>query len=176
MRLLLIFLFALFSIFGGRPTEKTEIYLEKGNQLIAFQVSGEKGKVTFNHLDAGSYQISLVFPQQEGKFIKDKPKHRSLSKASYNARKRTYYYQGTEGYFAIHFSGISNIKSENFVAVFKEEKDEDSTYNVIAELGAHRNNAGISIRVETLTAAQFKNVTEKPNANNISLLSIPNIH
>jgi len=176
VRLLLIFLFAVFSIFGGRPTEKTEIYLEKGKQLIAFQVSGEKGQVDFNHLDAGSYRISIVFSQQEGKFIKDKPKNRSLSKAAYNARKKTYYYQGTEGYFAIHFSGISNIKGENFVAVFKEEKDEDSTYNVIAEFGAHRNNAGISIRVETLTAAQFKNATEKKGTNNISMLSIPNIH
>ena len=175
MRLLLVLFITLFSVFGGRPTEKTEIYLEKGKQLIAFQVSGEKGKVAFNHLDAGSYRISIVFPQQEGKFIKDKPKNRSLSKAAYNPRKKTYYYQGTEGYFAVHFSGISNIKSENFVAAFNEEKDEDSAYYVIAEFGAHRNNAGIGIRVETLTAAQFKNATEKKGTNDISMLSIPNL-
>jgi len=163
------------SVFGGHPTEKAEIYLEKGKQLVAFQVSGEKGRVAFNHLDAGSYRVSIVFPQQEGKYIKDKPRHRSLSKATYNQRKKTYYYQGTEGYFAIHFSGISNIKSENFVAVFKEEKDEDSTYNVIAEFGAHRNNAGIGIRIETLTAAQFKKATEKASSKDLSMLSIPNI-
>lgn len=175
MRLLIILLLAVVSLFGGRPADQVEIYLEKGNQLVAFQVTGEKGKVTFNHLDAGSYRLSLVFPQQEGKYISDKPKYRSLSKASYNARRKTYYYQGSEGYFAIRFSGISGIKSEKFIAVFKEEKEEDGTYYVVAEFGAHRNNAGLTIQVEALKASQYKRVTENKGTINISTLSIPNI-
>lgn len=175
MHLFIVLLYTILSIFGGQPTEKAEVYLEKGRQLTGFQVTGVKGKAEFNYLDAGSYRVSIVFPQQDGKFMKDKPKYRSLSKASYNSRKRTYYYQGNEGYFAIHFSGISNVKSENFVAVYKEEKDEDSTYQVLAEFGAHKNNASLSIRVETLTPARFKKLVEKPGTNDISILSIPNI-
>jgi len=173
VRLFIILSLFLFTVFGGRPTQKAEIYLEKGRQLIAFQVTGEKGKVQFSHFDAGSYRLLVVFPQQEGKYIETKPKHQTMSKASYNPRKKTYYYQGNEGYFAVHFSGISNIKSENFNTVFKEEKDEDGNYNVIAEFGAHRKNAGMDIQVEALTAAQFKKATEK--ATDISTLSIRNI-
>lgn len=174
MRLLLILLLPVFLLFGGKRAEKTEVYLEKGKQLIAFQVTGEKGKVAFDHLDEGSYRLLLVFPQQEGKYIKDKPRHRTLSKAAYNRRKKTYYYQGSEGYFAIKFFGISKVKSENFLAVFKEERDEEDTYNVIARFGAHANNASIGISVKAITAAQFQKATEKAG-NDISTLSIPNI-
>ncbi len=174
VRLLLILFVALLSIFGGRPAEKAEIYLENGTGLIAYQQTGEKGKVSFGHLDAGSYRLLVIFPQQEGKYIKEKPKHRSLTKATYNPRNKTYYYQGKEGFFAIHFSGISNVKSENFQAVYKEERDEEETYNLIVQFGAHRNNASIKISVAAITAAQFKKASEKAGTD-ISTLSIPNI-
>lgn len=174
MYFLVILLIAMLSIFGGRPAEKVEVYLEKGKQLIAFQATGEKGKVSFDHLDEGSYRLLIIFPQQEGKYIKDKPKNRTLTKAAYNPRKKTYYYQGDEGYFSIKFQSISKVKSENFVAVFKEEHDEEDTYNVIAQFGAHGGNASMGLSVKALTAAQFKKATEK-TANDISTLSIPNI-
>lgn len=174
MRLLLILFVALLSIFGGRPAEKAEIYLEKGTELIAFQRTGEKGKVSFDYLDAGSYRLLVIFPQQDGKYIKEKPKHRSLTKATYNPRNKSYYYQGKEGFFAIHFSGISNIKSENFHAMYKEERDEEDTYNLIVQFGAHRNNASIKINVEAITAVQFQKACEKAGTD-ISTLSIPNI-
>ncbi|WP_340111791.1 hypothetical protein [Maribellus mangrovi] len=173
MRLLFFLLAGLILLFGGKPAKNTGIYLEKGSQLIAYQLTGDKGKVSFEYLDEGNYKISVLFPQQEGKYIKDKPKHRTLSKASYNAKKKTYYYQGNEGYFAIKFSGLSRIKSENFNAVFHEEKNGEDTYNVILQFGAHGKNASISVSVEALTAAQFKKATDK--ATNISTLSIPNI-
>ncbi|WP_167616620.1 hypothetical protein [Maribellus sediminis] len=173
MRLLLILLTGLILLFGGKPAKNTGVYLEKGSQLIAYQITGEKGKVSFTHLDAGSYRISLLFPQQEGKYMDSKPKHRTMSKASYNAKKKTYYYQGNEGFFAIKFDGMSKIKSENFKAVFKEEKDENDTYKIIVQFGAHGNNASIDIAVEALTASQYKKTTDK--ASDISTLSIPNI-
>lgn len=173
MRLLFLLFAGLILLFGGKPAKNTGLYLEKGSQLIAYQITGDKGKVSFDYLDEGSYKISVLFPQQEGKYIKDKPKHRTLSKASYNTKKRTYYYQGDEGYFAIKFSGLSKIKSENFNAVFSEEKDGEDTYNVILQFGAHGTNASITVSVEVLTAAQFKKATDK--ATNISNLSIPNI-
>lgn len=137
-------------------------------------MTGEKGKVNFDHLDAGSYKITIIFPQQGGKYTKVKSRQRSQTKAAYIPRKKTYYYQGNEGYFAIHFSGIDNIKSENFLTVFEEEHDEENTYNVIARFGAHRDNADIHISVETLKAAQFKKASEKAGSN-ISTLSIPDI-
>lgn len=161
MNLFILFWISVFTIFSGKPASKTEVYLEKNTQLVAFQVTGELGKVSFKHLDAGSYRLSLIFPQQQGKFLKEKPRHQTLTKATYNENKKTYYYQGQEGYFSIKFIGRSKITKENFKAIFKEEKDEEDTYNVIAEFGAHNKGAVLSIQVKAITAAQFKKATNK---------------
>lgn len=161
MNLLVLLFIAVFSIFTGKPTAKTEVYLEKGEQLIAFQGTGEKGKASFSHLDAGSYNLSILLPQQEGKYIKEKPKHESMTKATYNPKTKTYYYQGTEGFFSIKFTGISKIKSENFKAVFKEDREEEDTFNVIAEFGVHKNGGSIGVFVKAITASQFKKASDK---------------
>lgn len=174
MRLFVILFVAFLSIFSGKPAKNTEVYLEKGKQLIAYQITGEKGRVDFKHLDPGSYRLSVIFPQQDGKYIKDKPKHRTLVKTTYNAKNKTYYYQGNEGFFALKFTGLSKVKGENFRAVFKEEKTEEKTFIIISEFGAHGNNASIGISVQAITAAQFKRASEK-STNDISTISIPNI-
>uniref|UniRef100_UPI00321804E0 hypothetical protein n=1 Tax=uncultured Draconibacterium sp. TaxID=1573823 RepID=UPI00321804E0 len=163
MNLLVFLFFTVFSIFTGKPASKTEIYLEKGahNEVVAFQVTGAKGQVTFKHLDAASYRLLVLFPQQEGKYIKEKPKHQTLTKATYNPKTKTYYFQGTEGYFSIHFSGLSKIQSENFKAVFKEDRDEEVTYAIIAEFGAHKDGASVSLLIKAITAAQFKKAADK---------------
>lgn len=161
MNLFIALFFTIFSIFIGKPAENTEVYLEKGGQLIAFQATGEKGKVSFKHLDEGSYKLLLVFPQQEGKYIKEKPKHETMTKATYNPKNKTYYYQGTEGFFSIKFRGISKIRSENFSAIFREERDEEDKYNAIAEFGIHNSGGSIGIFVEAITAAQFKKAADK---------------
>ena len=161
MNLFIVLFFSILSIFVGKPAEETKVYLEKGGQLIAFQVTGEKGKVSFKHLDEGSYKLLLVFPQQEGKYIKEKPRHKTMTKATYNTRKKAYYYQGTEGFFAIKFRDISKIKNENFLAVSREEFDEDEKSNAIAEFGIHNAGGSISVSVEAITAAQFKKAADK---------------
>lgn len=171
MNLFVLLFISIFSIFTGKPATKTEVYLENGSELIAFQLTGEKGKASFGHLDAGKYQILLLFPQQEGKYLKEKAKHQTMTKATYNPKTKTYYYQGTEGYFSIHFSGISKINGENFKAVFKEDRDDEEIYSIISEFAAHRNGASISLSVKAITAAQFKKAADKIGQD-ISTLSI----
>ena len=150
-----------FTIFPGKPAQHTEVYLERGGQLIAFQATGTQGKVTFDHLDAGSYSLSLVFPQQDGKYLKEKPKHQTMTKATYNPKNKTFYYTGKEGFFSIKFINISRVKSENFKAVFKEDHDEEDTYKIIAEFGAHKDGASMGIFIKAITASQFKKATDK---------------
>lgn len=163
MNLFVLLFLSFFSIFSGKPAAEIRVYLEKGAQkeLIAFQLTGEKGKVSFHHLDAASYRLLLIFPQQEGKYIKEKPRHQTMTKATYNPKTKTYYYQGFEGYFAIKFSGISKIDGENFAAVFKEERGEIENINCIAEFGAHKNGASISLFVKAITASEFKKAADK---------------
>jgi len=163
MNLFVLLFFAVLSIFTGKPAPRAEVYLEKGaqKQLVAFQVTGEKGKVSFHHLDAASYRLLLIFPQQEGKYIMEKRKHQTMTKATYNSKAKRYYYQGIEGYFSIKFSDISKIDGENFNAVFKEERGDEENRNCIAEFGAHKDGASISLLIKALTAAQFKKAAEK---------------
>lgn len=153
----------MFSIFSGKPAVKARVYLEKGAQkeLIAFQQTGEKGEVSFGHLDAASYRLLIIFPQQEGKYIQEKPKHQTLTKATYNPKNKTYYYQGIEGYFSIKFSGISKIDGENFNAVYKEERGEEVNRHCITEFGAHKNGASISLQIKAITASNFKKAADK---------------
>lgn len=174
MKILAVLLVIFNFLTPGKPTPRAGIYLEKGTQTVAYQSTGEKGKVIFHHLDAGSYRLLLTFPQQEGKFIKDKPRNRTLTKATYNAKNRTYYYQSEEGYFAVRFYGLSKIKSENFHPTFSEEKEEEVTYIVVSKFGAHQRNASIGVSVRAITAARFKKATEKADSD-LSTLSIPNI-
>jgi len=174
MKILAVLLVIFNFLTPGKPTSKAEIYLEKGAETIAYQSTGEKGRVIFHHLDAGSYQMLLTFPQQKGKFIKDKNKNRTLTKATYNPKNKTYYYQGEEGYFSIRFYGLSRIKSENFHAAFSEEREEEANYIAVAKFGAHRRNASIGVSIRAITAAQFQKVAEKAGSD-LSTLSIPNI-
>ncbi|MCK3685374.1 hypothetical protein [Maribellus sp. YY47] len=172
---ILAVLFVIFNFLTpGKPTPKAEVYLEKGAETIAYQSTGETGKAIFHYLDAGSYRLLLTFPQQEGKFIKDKPRNRTLTKATYNAKNKTYYYQSAEGYFAVRFYGLSKIRSENFQASFSEEKEEEVKYIVIAKFGAHQRNASIGVSIRAITAARFKKAAEKAQSN-LSSLSTPNI-
>lgn len=173
MNLFVLLLISIFSIFSGKPAAETRVYLEKGAQkeLIAFQVTGEKGDVSFQHLDAGSYQLLLVFPQQEGKYMEEKAKHKTMTKATYNPKTKTYYYQGVEGYFSVDFSGISKIDGKNFTVVFKEERGEEVNRHCIAEFGAHKSGASISIFIKAITASEFKRAADKIGQD-ISAMSI----
>ena len=174
MPLTIFFLAAVLGIFGQQPAQSTEVFLEKGSQLIAYQITGEKGKVDFRYLDAGSYKLSVVFPQQSGKFVETKPKFQTLAKACYHSKNKTYYYQSNEGYFALKFSGISKIRSENFQLVLREEEHAEKKFIVILEFGAHGKNASLGISIRAITAARFQKMAEKADTN-ISMLSIPNI-
>ncbi|MCY1721729.1 hypothetical protein OU798_15350 [Prolixibacteraceae bacterium Z1-6] len=163
MNLFVLLFYSLFSLFAGKSAANANVYIEKGahREVVAFKKTGIKGQVVFRHLDAATYRVLIVFPQQAGKLMEQKSKHQTMTKASYNQKNKTYYYQGEEGYFAIKFSDITRIKNENFLATFKEDHDEEGNFAVIAEFGAHKNGASISLSVKAITAAQFKKATNK---------------
>jgi len=118
--------------------------------------------------------LVIAFPQQEGKWIKEKRKHSTLAKATFNEKNKTYYYQGEEGYFSVKLKKVRKIDSGSFRAVFKENKGDAEQQIVIAEFIAKKNGAQFSLLIKKLTAAQFKKATDKVG-NDISMISIPNI-
>ena len=176
MKLIILLLITSMSIFSSKKVRDAKVYLEdiSGTELIAFQKTGEEGKVAFKYLDAGKYRILIDFPQQRGKWVEEKSKHSTLTKASYNAKTKSYFYQGYEGFFMIEFEGIKNIESENFGVVFKEDKDEEEIRIVLVEFIAGKDNANITVSVKAITASQFKKYTDKAE-NDISMFSIQGI-
>jgi len=176
MRILFIFFIAVFPFFMGKPAKDTKVILEdiSGKMQIGTQTVGEKGKATFQYLNGGTYRLAIEFPQQQGKWIKEKPKHSTLTKATFNEKIKTYYYQGNEGFFSVKLKKFRKIDRDSFRAVFKEERNETDQKIIIAEFIAKKNGAQFSLLVKKLTAKQFKKATDKVG-NDISMISIQNI-
>ncbi len=176
MRLLIFLFIAVFPFFTGKPAKNTKVILEdiSGIKQVGNQTVGEKGKATFQYLNGGSYRLAIEFPQQEGKWLKEKPKHSTLTKATFNTKNRTYYYQGSEGFFSVKLKKVRKIDRDSFRAVFKEGRGEVERKIIIAEFIAKKNGARFSLLVNKLTAKQFKKSTDKIG-NDISMISIQNI-
>ena len=158
----------------GKPVEEAVVIIEnvQSKTLVAWQKTGETGKVSLAHLDAGNYRIIIELPYLDGKWIKTTRRHRTMTKATYNPKNKTYYYQGEEGYFAIKFSSIKRIESENFKPVFREIRTEGGFQYVIAQFQSLKEGARIMVLIKKITAAQFKRKVEKIDQD-ISIISIP---
>lgn len=172
----LTFLLSVFLIFGsGKPAEKAVVFIEsqRSNQKpVAHQITGESGKAAFKFLDEGNYRLLIDFPQQEGKYIGEKKRHYTITKASYNIKTKTYYYKGEEGYFSVKFSGLRKINQEDFNLVFREREQDENTIINLLDFTTRKNGGRIQVKVKALTAKQFKRKTDKINQN-ISEMSIP---
>lgn len=176
MKLLVLLFLAVFTLFSGKPAFDSKIILEdiSGKKQIASQTIGEKGKAAFLYLDEGSYRLAIEFSQQEGKWLNEKAKHSTLTKASFNEKSKIYYYQGSEGFFSVKFKKVRKIDSDSFRAVFKESRGDEERKIVIAEFIAKKSGAKFLVQINKLTAKQFKKATDKVG-NDISMISIRGI-
>ena len=162
-------------LFSQKPAINARVILEdtKGEQ-VGYQIVGDKGKAAFQYLNDGTYRVKIIFPQQEGKWIKEKRSYNNLIKASYNPKNKTYYYQGNEGYFSVKFSHLRRVEDDQFKAIFSEDRRGSRTGVAIAEFQSKKSGAGLQVAVSAITATRFKKKTRKGEYN-ITLLSIPNI-
>ncbi len=176
MKLLILLFVIVFPFFSGKPVRNAKVILQdiSGKKEIASQVVGEKGKATFHYLNGGSYRLAIEFPQQAGKWIEEKARHSTLTKATYNESNGTYYYRGSEGFFSIKLKKFRKVDSGSFRTVFREGHGENEHQIVIAEFIAKRNGAQFSLLIRKLTAKQFKRATDKVG-NDISMISIQGI-
>lgn len=174
MKLLILLFYLLSFLFGSKPAKNARIIIEDTihRKQIGYQETGEKGKAGFAYLNKGSYRMMVEFPQQEGKWIKEKDRYETLAKASFNNKNRTYYYQGIEGYFAVRFAGTRRIESDEVKAVFREVRGERANQIVITEFKTRKDGARIEMNIKAITARKYKKQTQKTE-NDISTLSIP---
>jgi hypothetical protein len=176
MKILILLLAFSSIIFQKKPATNARVILEdaKLRSQVGSMVAGEKGKAGFQYLNEGSYRLLIEFPQQEGKWTKEKKQHSTLAKASFNEKNRTYYYQGTEGYFAIEFEATRRIDTDEFRPVFREVRGERERQVVIAEFETRRDGARLELTIRAITARKFKRATQKIQ-NDISTISIQGI-
>jgi hypothetical protein len=176
MKILILLLSICSFLFQKKPGTNAKVILEGGNlkKQVGFQQTGKKGKAGFFYLNEGDYRLLIEFPQQEGKWLKEKKKHSTLAKASFNENNKTYYYQGKEGFFAIKFKATRRVASDDFQAVFREERGERESRIVIAEFQTRKDGARVEIIVLAITAKRFKKATQKIE-NDISTISIQGI-
>ncbi len=176
MQNLFLLLAAIIPVLFGKPASDTFITLKNSStqETIAFQRTGAKGKVVFKYLDAGNYQLLIEFPQQKGKWIKEKPRHSSMTKAAYDERSETYYYQGSEGFFSVSFSSIRKHNNEKFNPVFREHRQKEGQPIEILNFRINRNGGQIKMKVKALTARQYQRKAEKASKR-LSTLSIRGI-
>ena len=176
MKLLILILTFVSVLFNKKPATNAVVILEdsKLHRQVGYQETGDKGKAGFQYLNEGNYRLLIEFPQQEGKWIKEKKKYSTLAKASFNKKNRTYFYQGSEGYFAIKFESTRRIESDEFKPVFQEIRGERQRQIVIAEFQTSKNGARIEFTIKAITAKKFKNATRNIE-NDISMISIQRI-
>ena len=136
MRILIIILAIIWPFSPGKPVKDVLVTVEnsRSKEPVAWQETGENGKVSIAHLDEGDYQLVMEFPHLDGKWIKTAKRHHVLTKAAYNPKNKTYYYQGEEGYFSVKFFRTRRISNENFNAVFREIRGDRNFKYVIVGL------------------------------------------
>ncbi len=174
MKILLILLLSIWPFNPGRKVINAIVTVEDartGNPVV-WQRTGDEGKVSFRFLDAGNYSLAIELPQMGGKWISQKRKQYVATKATYNPKNKTYYYQGDEGFFAVKFMNLRRIDTENFTPVFREIQHEKGYQYVIAQFQLQRNRGQLSVQIKALTAGQFKRAVEKTDTD-ISMISIP---
>lgn len=159
MDVYILFFTILTSILPGQPAANTKVVLKQDDNLIAYQVSGETGKISFKNLNKGSYKLLFVFPQQVGKYIEQEIKFQTETDAAYNPVNKTYYYRSEKGYFIISYS-TKKIPKQGFTALFKEEQEKGENYHVTAEFGVKNKGGAINIAIKAITASQYKAATD----------------
>lgn len=173
MRLLVMFLIVGSFLFQKKPAPNSLVILEeiRLSKQVGSQETGEKGRAGFAYLNQGNYRLIVQFPQQDGKWIKETRNTSTLAKATFDERYKTYYYQGIEGYFSVHFKGLKRIDKEQFRPVFREIRGDRKNQIVIAEFQARKDGAKFEVSVKALSAKKYKKATDKLGSD-ISTISI----
>ena len=64
-------------LFQKKEATNAKVILEDARlrKQVGYQETGNKGKAGFQYLSEGSYRLLIEFPQQEGKWLKEKKKN-----------------------------------------------------------------------------------------------------
>jgi len=149
-------------VHAGQPVPGAEVYIEQDNNEapIAYQQTGDNGKVTFSHLSDGKYSIVIKLPEQSGKFIRKREKIDCKLKAGYNNEDNEYYLSEPEGFFVINFSKLRKLDGDiKPVYDIRHQKGEKRIEISRFEVDGRR--GSLTISIETEKPKKFQKLVEK---------------
>ncbi len=153
------------ALFGGNKGERVAgagVYLDKGNadQLVAFQQTGESGKVTFSHLNKGIYTIILDIPRQTGK-LEVKETWKGEMQVGYHSEKKLYLFREATGYFSIRFSSLKNLANENITPMYEVVQSRRINGMVAGKIEVAHKTGSLTLELAAYSLKNFNKLIEK---------------
>ncbi len=122
---------AFLMVHAGQPVPGAEVYIEQtGKKPIAYQQTGNNGKVTFSHLSPGHYNISVTLPEQSGKFLRGRERAGCKLKAGYHGEDKAYFLQEPEGLFIVQFSKLKKLGDKEIIPAY-DVRSEDGEKRIL---------------------------------------------
>lgn len=129
---------------------------------IAFQKTGESGKVSIAHLDKGIYKLFIELPQQAGK-MEVKETLPDAVQVGYHSEKKLLLFQNSSGYFSIRFTKISNLLNNNLTPMFEPDLNFRNNRILIGKLEVIHKFGSIALEISAHTQRKFIKLTNKYN-------------
>jgi hypothetical protein len=138
------------------------VYLETGTGKIriAFQRTGESGKVTFAHLDKGIYRILLKVPPQVGKLAVQEYNSGDFQ-VSYHSEKKMLLFRDAAGYFSIRFSNMKKLSDAGITPMYEMVEDRGKIQILTGKLEVVHNYGSISLELAAHTQQKFQKITTR---------------
>ncbi|MDD4108899.1 MAG: carboxypeptidase-like regulatory domain-containing protein [Prolixibacteraceae bacterium] len=164
----LISFIGFFAIIGflfnpGAPVPGAKVYIEQSRNSppVAFQQTGDNGKVTFSHLPSGTYWITVVLPAQRGKYIRGQHRIDCDLQVGYHQDKKDYYLQEDEGFFIINFSKLKKLQNRNVTPVYNVRYDKDEKLVEIGKFEVSGNNGSLTVSMRAQKPKKFEKLVKK---------------
>ncbi len=177
--ILLSLTFGILTIIGlifspGEPVPGAEVYIEQeGNEdPVAYQHTGDNGKVTFSHLTGGLYRIKISVPQQSGKLMKGRNNIDCNLQVGYHNGKKQYFLREPEGFFTINYSKIKRLANKNITPVYFNDF-ENRRQLVIGKFEVSGNNGSFTLELRAQKPKKFQKMVEKI-INDVDMVTIKN--
>ncbi|HZH73075.1 MAG TPA: hypothetical protein VFD91_11330 [Mariniphaga sp.] len=129
-------------------------------ERIAFQKTGESGKVTFAHLDKGIYKLVIELPQQAGK-MEVKETLPDAVQVGYHSGKKLLLFQNSSGYFSIRFTKISNLLNNNLTPMYEPDLNFRNNRILIGKLEVIHKFGSIALEISAHTQRKFIKLAKK---------------
>ena len=153
------------ALFGGNRGVRVAgagIYLERGSggQIVAYQITGESGKVSFTHLDKGLYTIMLEIPRQTGK-LEVREAWQGDMQVGYHREKKLYFFREVTGYFSIRFSGLKYLLNENITPMYEMVHNQRINGITVGKIEVVHNKGAIALELSAYSLKNFNKLVEK---------------